>query len=182
MNHLKIILMSLIGYFYNNIVTYIPSHIIRKYCLIMFGGKIGHHTRIDMCGYIGRVTKLNIGNYTHINRGCILQAFGGITIGNSVSISHRCNIISGGHDVNSPTFEGDNQPIVIGDYVWIGVGATILKGVTIGKGAVVAAGAVVTKDVPDYAIVGGIPAKIIGERNHDLKYQCISSRRWLLLQ
>ena len=74
MNHLKIILMSLIGYFYNNIVTYIPSHIIRKYCLIMFGGKIGHHTRIDMCGYIGRVTKLNIGNYTHINRGCILQA------------------------------------------------------------------------------------------------------------
>ena len=87
MNHLKIILMSLIGYFYNNIVTYIPSHIIRKYCLIMFGGKIGHHTRIDMCGYIGRVTKLNIGNYTHINRGCILQAFGGITIGNSVSIT-----------------------------------------------------------------------------------------------
>ena len=143
MNHLKIILMSLIGYFYNNIVTYIPSHIIRKYCLIMFGGKIGHHTRIDMCGYIGRVTKLNIGNYTHINRGCILQAFGGITIGNSVSISHRCNIISGGHDVNSPTFEGDHQPIVIGDYVWIGVGATILKGVTIGKGAVVAAGYII---------------------------------------
>ena len=62
MNHLKNILASLIGYFYNNIVTYIPSHIIRKYCLIMFGSKIGHHTRIDMCGYIGRVTKLNIGN------------------------------------------------------------------------------------------------------------------------
>ena len=61
MNHLKNILASLIGYFYNNIVTYIPSHIIRKYCLIMFGSKIGHHTRIDMCGYIGRVTKLNIG-------------------------------------------------------------------------------------------------------------------------
>ena len=119
--------MSLICYFYNNIVTYIPSHVIRKYCLIMFGSKIGHHTRIDMCAYISRITKLNIGNNTHINRGCILQALGGITIGNNVSISHRCNIISGGHDVNSPTFEGDHQPIVICDYVWIGVGATILN-------------------------------------------------------
>ena len=72
--------------------------------------------------------------------------------------------------------------VIIGNDVWIGMRVIIMPGIKVGNGVVIGAGAVVTKDVPDYAIVGGIPAKIIGERNHDLKYQCISSRRWLLLQ
>jgi maltose O-acetyltransferase len=58
------------------------------------------------------------------------------------------------------------ERVVIGDYVFIGPRVIILPGVTIGKGAVVGAGAVVTKDVPDFAIVGGVPAKIIGERKN----------------
>ena len=61
---------------------------------------------------------------------------------------------------------------MIKDYAWLGVGCTVLQGVTIGRGAVVAAGAVVTKDVGDYEIVGGIPAKKIGTRNRDLDYNC----------
>lgn len=56
------------------------------------------------------------------------------------------------------------RPIVIGDDVWIGTGVRVLAGVTVGDGAVLAAGAVVKDDVPPYAIVGGIPARIIGER------------------
>lgn len=59
------------------------------------------------------------------------------------------------------TSKGD---IIVGDDVWIGYGATIMSGVKIGQGAVIAAGAVVTKDVPPYAIVGGVPAKIIKYR------------------
>jgi acetyltransferase-like isoleucine patch superfamily enzyme len=55
-------------------------------------------------------------------------------------------------------------PIVIGDEAWLGCMVTVLDGVTIGKGAIVAAGSVVTKDVPDYAVVGGIPAKILRMR------------------
>ena len=54
-----------------------------------------------------------------------------------------------------------SAPIMIGDHVWIGFGATILGGVTIGDGAIVAAGAVVTKDVPPKALVGGVPAKVL---------------------
>lgn len=56
------------------------------------------------------------------------------------------------------------KPVIIGDDVWIGTGAIILDGVTIGNHVVVAAGAVVTKDVPEYAVVGGIPARIIKNR------------------
>lgn len=55
-------------------------------------------------------------------------------------------------------------PIIIGDDVWIGFNATILSGVNVGKGAVIAAGSVVTKDIPAYAIVGGVPAKVIRYR------------------
>ena len=65
------------------------------------------------------------------------------------------------------------MPIVIDDYVWIGVGATILRGVHIGEGAVVCAGAVVVHDVLPYTVVGGVPAKKIGERNRGLDYKCV---------
>jgi acetyltransferase-like isoleucine patch superfamily enzyme len=102
-----------------------------------------------------------------------LDARANLTIGDSVSISHRVNIITGSHDYQKPDFPSNKKPIVIDDYVWIGVGATILSGVHIGKGAVVCAGAVVTHDVRPYTVVGGIPAHEIGVRNKDLNYRCV---------
>ena len=173
--------LGIIQYFYNNIVTYIPSHNLRIFVLRCFNATIGKHSRIDMGAYIVRPTKLTIGTHTHINRGCVIQCAAPIEIGDNVSISFRCNIIAGGHDVNSPYFKGEHKPIKIGNHVWIGAAATILRGVTVGDGAVVCAGAVVTKDVPPFAIVGGIPAKVIGERNHDLRYTCIR-RNFFLFQ
>lgn len=68
------------------------------------------------------------------------------------------------HDVNSPRFEALYEPITIEDWAWLATNAVILGGVTVGEGAVVAAGAVVTKDVQAYAIAGGNPAVIIGQR------------------
>ena len=68
------------------------------------------------------------------------------------------------HDYNDDNFKAAGEEVVIGNHAWICSRAIVLPGVKIGKCAVVASGAVVTKDVPDYAIVGGVPAKVIGQR------------------
>jgi acetyltransferase-like isoleucine patch superfamily enzyme len=74
------------------------------------------------------------------------------------------------HDPQSGTYTTQGGPVVIEDYAWVSCRVVILPGVTIGRGAVVAAGSVVTKDVAPYTIVGGVPAKKIGDRNRDLTY------------
>ena len=73
--------------------------------------------------------------------------------------------------MNDPFFRDCPAPIEIDDYAWIGSRATVLPGVKIGKGAVVAAGAVVTKDVTPYLVVGGVPARPLGTRSTDLRYE-----------
>lgn len=75
------------------------------------------------------------------------------------------------HDVNDMNHKAIASEVIIDDYVWIASRVTILPGVHIGRGAVIASGAVVVKDVPPMAIVGGIPAKVIGERQNVLSYQ-----------
>lgn len=86
-----------------------------------------------------------------------------ISIGHNVFIAENVYIRdSDAHEIigrNQPS----SKPIRIGNHVWIGSNVTILKGVTIGDGAIIAAGAVVNKDVPAYALVGGVPARIIRE-------------------
>lgn len=114
--------------------------------------------------------RLEIGDNTHINQGCFLDARGGLKIGNNVSISHYSKLISGGHDWNSPNFEGIFLPINIEDYVWIGVNSIVLQGVTIKEGSVIGSGSVVTKDTDPYYLYLGIPAKKIKQRINHLTY------------
>jgi acetyltransferase-like isoleucine patch superfamily enzyme len=98
----------------------------------------------------------------YINNNATIDCFNSITIGNGAAISKGVTI----RDSNNHSIDGNNTisaPIIIGDHVWIGLNATILKGVHIGSGAVVAAGAVVTRDVPENTLVGGVPARIIRE-------------------
>lgn len=96
---------------------------------------------------------------------------GSVVIGNNVMMGADCTMYSRNHAfdrLDIPMCEQGYNPektIVIGDDVWIGGHVIILPGVHIGKGAIVGAGAVVTKDVPEYAIVGGNPAKVIRYRN-----------------
>lgn len=159
-------------YTLNDILPHIPSWTLRRFWMRCLKMKIGKGTFIMKRNYIMTPQQLTIGDYSHINRGCLLDARGGITIGNSVSISHNVSIMSGSHDYNSKTFRGRFLPIKIEDYVWIGNNAIIQQDVTIGKGAVVCAGAVVTKNVEPYSVVAGVPARKIKERNNKLQYYC----------
>ncbi len=162
-----------IEYMINDVLPHIPFWNIRKAYLKLIGLKIGKGSFIMKSNYFMSPWLIKIGGHSHINRGCTIDARGGIEIGNNVSISHGVKLMTGGHDIQHKSFPGIYESISISDYAWIGVGAIILKNVRIGKGAVVAAGAVVTKDVPDYMVVGGVPAKEIGERTHKLDYHCI---------
>lgn len=105
---------------------------------------------------------LTVGKNVFFNSGCKFQDQGGITIGDGTLIGHNVVLASLNHELD-PSHRQNlcPSPIKIGRNVWIGSNSTILPGVTIGDGAVVAAGAVVSKDVPENAIVGGVPAKFI---------------------
>lgn len=99
----------------------------------------------------------------YINMDSKIRCRNKITIGNDVVISENVHIRdSDTHQILDWKHES-TSPVIIGNHVWIGANAMILKGVTIGDGAIIAAGAVVNKDVPPHSLVGGVPAKIIKE-------------------
>jgi len=103
--------------------------------------------------------RITIGPNSFINRGCLLSAFGSITIGADTALGYRVQVITETHDYHSSNFAVKTLPVVIGNRVWIGSGAILLPGVTIGDRAVIAAGAVVRTDVEAGCLVGGVPAQ-----------------------
>lgn len=112
---------------------------------------------------------LKLGNRVIINVGCYISGEGGLVVEDDVLIGAHVRILSAGHGIH----EGDEiiarnpltyEQIQVGQGAWIGAGSTILQGVSIGKGAVVGAGSVVTRDVPDFAIAMGNPARVKGYR------------------
>ena len=108
---------------------------------------------------------LRIGHGTNVNGlGTRILVAERVTIGAGCTFSWDVQVLD--NDFHAITTDGVEQPssapVTIGDRVWVGTRAVILKGVTIGDGAVVAAGAVVTKDVPAGAVVAGVPAKVVG--------------------
>ena len=154
---------------YNNFVTYIPSHFIRQTYLRLFGATIGKGSAVNRGTQVWSIPYIVIGDRVSIGFRCLLDARAGIAIGNDVIIASDAQLIAGGHDINHPDFPpapNPPDPIVIDDYVWIGSRAMILPSL-LGRGAVVAVHAVVNKEVPPLAVVGGVPAKVIGQRNPD---------------
>jgi len=94
----------------------------------------------------------------------------GISIGDNVNISHNTKIYTLGHDIDDPMSNTVGKPVVIGDNAWIFPNVMIMPGVTIGKGAVIYPGSVVTRNVEEYSIAGGNPAKHIRFRNQNILY------------
>lgn len=107
--------------------------------------------------------KLTIGEDVFFNHNCSLTCAESIVIGNHCMFANNLVIVDHDHviDDHGVTGELTANPVIIEDHVWCGANVTITKGVHIGAGAVIAAGAVVTKDVPEKAVVAGIPAKKI---------------------
>jgi acetyltransferase-like isoleucine patch superfamily enzyme len=153
-------------------VGYVPSHLFRKFFYLLSGIKIGKGSVIHMWANFFDPSGIKIGKDTIIGDHVFLDGRAPLTIGDHVDIASQVLIYNSEHDLEKEDFSARVEKVLIGNYVFIGPRVTILPGVTIGKGAVVAAGAVVTEDVPDFAIVGGVPAKVIGERkNKNLHYK-----------
>ena len=147
-------------------VGHIPSHTIRNIKYKFFGMKIGKGSTLHMWALFFDPRNIMIGEDTIIGDHSFLDGRDKLKIGNHVDIASSVMIYNSEHDLSKDDFSAITAPVEIDDYVFIGPRVTIMPGVKIGKGAVVAGGAVVIKDVDPFTIVGGVPAKPIGERNN----------------
>jgi acetyltransferase-like isoleucine patch superfamily enzyme len=170
---LKLTAVRLAGYLTNEVIAHVPSYRVRHaWYRRVLGVELGRGAGIHLgCyvwffgpGAVRRERRVVIGEHSRINRRCVLDARGTLRIGANVSVSPEVVILTAQHHPDSPDFALDVRPVTIEDHAWIGMRAMIMPGVTVGRGAVVAAGAVVTRDVAPMAVVGGVPARRIGER------------------
>lgn len=149
---------------------------LRLWLLKLAGADIAEKVIIHIGYQIRTPWNLRIGTGSIIGDHIILDARNGINIGENVNISSNVSIWTKQHDYRNPNFECPNPSekrldVKIENRVWLGCNVIVLPGITIGEGAVCCGGCIVTKDVPPYTVVAGIPAKKIGERPKNLVYE-----------
>ena len=143
---------------YNNMMPFDPDGI--ALLQEIFGDHIGEGSFIAPPIRGACISTMKIGKGVFINSNCLAMARGGITIEDGVQIAANVQLLSNNHDPYDLSVL-TCKPVLIRESAWIGAGATILPGVCVGKHAVVGAASVVTKDIPDYAVAVGNPAKVI---------------------
>lgn len=162
-------------------IGFIPCHLLRKFIYKnIFCMDLQKETVIYYGLEFRDGNKLKIGS-SIIGDKALLDSRNGIEIKDNVNISSNVSIYTEQHDHRNPEFKCNSDEsfkVVIDDRAWIGPNVIILPGVHIGEGSVVAGGAVVTKSVPPYTIVAGIPAKKIGDRNKNLTYVFDGKHSW----
>ena len=126
----------------------------------LFGDNIGTGTYITAPLNGAALDRMKIGNNVFINSNLLAIARGGITIEDDVQIAGNVSLLTNNHDPYDRMVL-PCKPILIKKGAWIGANVVVLRGISIGKHAIVGAGSVVTKDVPDYAVVVGNPAKVV---------------------
>ena len=168
-NRVKTIFLEFVVYLLH-IMGEVPVHCIRRFSYRLAGMKIGRGSSLHMHTRLYNPSGVTIGRDSIIGEGAVLDGRAPLTIGNHVDVASDVMFYTSQHNIESAHFaameEVEKSPIRVEDYVFIGPRSIILPGVTIGQGAIIAAGAVVTKDVSPFHIVGGVPAKVIGERNN----------------
>ncbi len=170
-NRIKTITTELIV-FILHLVGHIPSHFVRRFFYRICGVKIGKGSTLHMGVRFYNPRNISIGEDAIVGEGSVLDGRDKIAIGNHVDIATEVMIYNCAHDVDDESFKAVCAPVLVEDYVFIGPRSIILPGIKVGRGAIVGAGAVVTKDVEPFKIVGGVPAKEIGERaNKDPHYR-----------
>ena len=131
---------------------------------------------INQGGYrlslLGNLKRFKIHETSHLKSDTVIECTGWVSIGKYFHTGRGLTIFSTNHNYFSPQKipydkKVIEKPVLIKDFVWLGANVTIVPGVTVGEGVVVGSGSVVTKDIPDYAVVGGNPAKIIKYRDID---------------
>jgi len=142
---------------------------IKALLLKMMGAKIGKRVIFYPGVWIAPGRNLILGDDVDLAKDVIITSGGNVTIGDRVLIGYRTQILSTNHVIpndNKHVFSAghEKKSIVIKDDVWIGANCIITAGVTIGKGSILAAGSVVTKNIPEFSIYGGVPAKLIRKR------------------
>lgn len=151
-------------WFTNSFLCNFPSKRFRNLMLKRLGMTFLGNARIYTGFHIRNPKGIIIEDGVSIGPKVLLDGRKGLTIKKSAVIGYGAIIWTLNHDYNDIHFCGKGAPVTIGPYAWVCSNSIILPGISIGEGAVVASGAIVTHDVPPYTIVGGIPAKVIGQR------------------
>lgn len=164
-----------------NLLRSLFQRVVRLYAVRGANVTLGQRVHIGPFSHLWAPNRLSVGDDVYIGKFCTIEVDG--RIGNQVLIANNVGLV-GRHDhdftavgvpvrsapwVGDPSFKGPRgiEEVVVEDDVWLGYGAIVLSGVTIGHGAIVSAGSVVTRDVPPYAIVAGVPARQVGTRFND---------------
>lgn len=163
---------SFLNYLFNDIITHIPIHALRKGFLRLFNKKISKSSVILLHTKILNFWKIEIGDRVIINQYCLLDCrCYTISIMHDTDIGPYTRIWTAGHDPDSESHAVTGGNVLIGNHVWIASGVTILPSVKIERGAVIASGSIVTKSVGELSIVAGNPAREIRKRNNVCGYR-----------